>query len=116
MERNRNIILTFILIVVLGYSIFKTNDSRNLKNQLKNQNTFTIGEITQHKVTGIAETYYIYYTYEVNGIKYNNFENSSDKYVDCSTTESCLGKKHKVYYNLNNPKEAFMDFHSFVKH
>ena len=80
------------------------------ENQLKLEYDYVIGEITDHKVFGIAESYYIYYKYQVNGIEYSKSVNNSFKYTNCEKTRDCIGLKHVVYYDINNPESAFMDF------
>ena len=99
-----------ILAIVLIYSIFKTIKTDEKEKQLELEYNYVIGEITDHKIFGIAETYYIYYKYKVNGIEYSKSENNSLKYSDCERTRNCIGLKHVVYYDIDNPNSAFMDF------
>ncbi|MFK5983592.1 MAG: hypothetical protein QM499_11805 [Flavobacteriaceae bacterium] len=103
-------ILVPILIIVLIYSVFKTINTSKKEKQLEFEYNYTIGEITDHKIFGLAESYYIYYKYNVNGIEYSKSVNNSFNYSDCERTRSCIGLKHVVFYNIDNPEDAFMDF------
>jgi hypothetical protein len=103
-------ILIPILIIVLAYSVFKTLKRDKKESQLELEYNYVIGEIIDHKISGLAETYYIFYKYNVNGIEYSKSVNNSFKYSDCEKTQKCIGIKHVVYYDINNPENAFMDF------
>jgi hypothetical protein len=71
-----------------------------------------IGEIIDHRISGMAETYTLYFKYSVNGNQYSKSINNSFKYTDCEKNRECIGIKHIVYYDIDNPSNAFMDFNS----
>ena len=108
-DKKAKLFLLPILIIIVIYSIFKTIKTEKNENQLKAENNYVIGEITDHKVYGLAESYYIHYKYSVNGTEYSKSMNNSFKYTDCEKTRNCIGMKHVVYYDIKNPKNAFMD-------
>jgi len=109
-DQKVNRFLIPILVIVLIYSLFKTIKTDKQENLLESENNYVIGEITDHKIFGLAESYYIYYKYKVNGIEYSKSVNNSFNYSDCERTRSCIGLKHVVFYNIDNPEDAFMDF------
>lgn len=99
-----------ILFVVLCFSVYKTINKSDKKELYKSQDNYVIGEIINHKVTGLSETYYVTFKYSVSGKNYTKSTNYSKKFVDCYKTRDCIGKKFKVYYNNNDPDEAYIDF------
>src|SRR5690606_41258015 len=107
---KKNPFLILAVIIVLIFSISKTIEREEKKKQFELNNNYVIGEITDHKVFGNGDSYYIYYKYIVNGIEYSKCVNNSFKYSDCEKTRSCIGLRHVVYYDINNPNDAFMDF------
>ncbi|MBA6157195.1 hypothetical protein H3Z83_11790 [Tenacibaculum sp. S7007] len=111
-DQKVNRFLIPIAVIVVIFSIFKTIKNDKKEEQLKLENNYVIGEITDHKVTGLAETYHIYYKYSVDGTEYSKSVNYSFKYSDCQRTKNCIGVKHPVYYDIENPNNAFMDFNS----
>ena len=109
-DKNVKTFLIPILIIVLAYSIFQTIESDKSERQLREENNYTIGVITNHRITGMAETYNISFTYSVNEQEYIKTVSHRWHYSDCENTRNCIGLKHVVYYDIENPKNAFMDF------
>lgn len=92
------------------FSIFKTIKSDKNEKQLKLENNYVIGEITEYNSIGLEASYYIHFTYIVDGIRYEKSVNKSSVHCDCQHTKYCIGFMHPVYYDIENPKNAFMDF------
>ena len=109
-DKKVNRVLIPILAIVLIYSAFKTIATNNKESELKLKYNYVVGEITDHKVFGLSETYYIHYKYKVSGTEYSKSVNNSFNYTDCERTRNCIGLKHVVYYDIDNPENAFMDF------
>lgn len=109
-NKKENLFLIPLIALVLIYSIYQTIKNDKDEHQLRLENNYVIGEITNHEIFGISESYYIYYKYNVNGIEYSKFVNNGFVYTDCERTRKCIGLKHVVYFDPNNPENAFMDF------
>ncbi len=99
-----------IIIFILAIASIKSFKKENKEIDLKKENNFTIGQIVDHKVYGLSETYYIKFSYSVNGVEYMNSVNNSWKFTDCYKTRKCIGRKFIVYYDKKNPENSFMDF------
>lgn len=99
-----------VIAVVIGFSIFKTIGEKSENNSLKGDGTYTIAKIINHSVIGYAEAYYVEYEFFVNNKKYVKSVNYSRKFIDCYKTKECIGRKFVVYYNRENPDEAYVDF------
>jgi len=99
-----------IVIIVIIFSVFKQIRSDKNEKQLKLENNYVIGEITDFYSLGLEATYYIHFEYIIDGIKYEKSKNTYSIYPDCEKTKNCIGIKHPVYYDVKNPNNAFMDF------
>ncbi|MFD2915494.1 hypothetical protein [Psychroserpens luteus] len=109
-DKKVNRFLIPILAIVIIYSIFKQIRTDKNENQLESENNYVIGEIIDHRISGIAENYYVEYKYFVNGIKYVKSEFYADKFRDCHQTKKCIGLEYIVFYESKKPENAFMDF------
>ena len=100
-----------IVIIVFLISILNTRNN-DIKNQdLKSQNNFTIGRITDSYSTGAEYgTQYIEYSYSVDKKDYIKSVNYIEKFLGCNRSRNCIGRKFVVYYDKNNPEKSFMDF------
>lgn len=98
------------MIIVIIFSIFKQIRRDKNEKQLKLENNFVIGEITDYYSLGFDVTVYIHFEYIIDGIKYEKSVNTNSMYPDCEETKNCIGTKHPVYYDIENPNNAFMDF------
>ena len=103
-------ILIPVLIIVIIFSISKSIKSGKEDDNLKAKNDYVIGEIIDHKISGIAENYFVEYEYFVDGKKFEKTEYYADKYRNCHETRDCIGLKFIVFYKKENPEIAFMDF------
>ena len=109
-DKKINQFLIPILVIVVIYSIFKQIKSDQNENELRGQNDYVIGKIIDHRVSGIHENFYVEYEYYVDNIKYTKTEYYREKFRDCHETKKCIGLEYIVFYELNNPENAFMDF------
>lgn len=73
-------------------------------------NKYVIGKIIDHRISGIHENFYVEYEYYVDSIKYTKTEYYREKFRDCHQTRKCIGLEFVVFYELENPENAFMDF------
>ncbi len=103
-------ILIPVLIIVIIFSISKSIKSSKKEDNLKAKNDYVIGEIIDHKISGIAENYFVEYEYFVDGKKFKKTDYYADKYRNCYETRDCIGLKFIVFYKKENPEIAFMDF------
>ncbi|WP_055442119.1 hypothetical protein [Lacinutrix himadriensis] len=109
-DQKVNRILIPVVIIVVIFSIFKTIRNDKKEEQLKLEYNYVIGEITNHYSLGLEASYYINFKYIVDGTEYSKSVNYSFKYADCERTRNCIGLKHVVYFDIDNPESAFMDF------
>lgn len=99
-----------IVVLIVGFSLFKTIKKNDREELFREHGWSTIGTITGHNMSGKAETYYVKYTYSVDGKTYNKNVNYSGDFIDCYKMGKCIGRKFVVYYNKENPEEAYIDF------
>lgn len=103
-------IQVIVLVVILSFSLWKTINIKDKNQKLFNIGDTTIGVIVDHTVIGYAETYYVGYVYKVAGIEYSKSINYSFDFITCHRTRDCIGRRFTVYYNPDDPKEAYIDF------
>lgn len=107
--RNENVLL-IILGIVLLISFYKSYNNNISEKELKGKGYFTVGEIIDHRVSGLSETYTVEYEYEIRDDIYTKSVNYDFKFINCYSTRECIGKKFKVYYDPENPEENYIDF------
>lgn len=101
----------FVLVVlILCFFYVRTLNRNNRMQTFKDDGSYTIGEIIDHNISGFNENFYVKYIYEVDDRKYIESVDNPYEFRDCYKTRDCIGKKFIVYYNPNNPKEAYIDF------
>jgi|SRR5690606_25486151 len=99
-----------LVVLILGFFYFRTLNKNKKINTFKNKNSYTIGEIIDQNISGFNENFYVKFIYEVNGKRYTESVDNPYEFRDCYKTRECIGKKFVVYFNPDNPEEAYIDF------
>lgn len=98
-----------VFLLLLFFSIRSYFQDTRME-EYKEIGSYTLGEIIDHNVSGYNENYYIKYLYYVDDLAYTKSEHYSKKYRGCHEDRMCIGLKFIVYFNPENPKDAFIDF------
>ena len=102
--------LILVFIAIFGYYSDKKTEKKIKK--YKTEKSIAVGTISEYVSIGGGSNskIYIQFHYKVKGIEYKS--SKSKGFGDC---RNCEEKKYKVYYNKENPKEAYIDMKHELK-
>ena len=104
-----------VLLGVIIYSYFNEINNNKKIDTFKSNGSITQGTIIKYNTTGagVNVNYYLIYSYHINDKEYIKSKNISLSNVNIAS--KFIGKKYKVYYNKDNPKDAYIDLKREMK-
>ena len=111
LKKNIKSLFQFVIIITaLYFSYIKTIKNNKNNNNLIKKGYQTTGIIIDQYSTGYSNTHRVKFSYMVNNIKYTKSVIEGLKFIGCDVSRKCIGRKFVVYFDIDNPKNVYIDF------
>jgi len=113
----KKVIPYIVLLGIILYSYLNEINNNNKIDAYNEMGFVTQGTVIKYNTTGsgVSISYYVKYLYYVNDKEYIKSKKISLSNANIYDASKFIGKKYKVYYNEDNPNEAFIDLKKEMK-